>query len=218
MELDDFKAAWQSLDLRLQRQHRLDAALFRQGKLDRMQSGLRPLFWGQLVQMLFGLLFILLASVLWSSRPDAIAVIVAGAIVHAYGIATIVCAGVVLARLRQIDHAAPVLDIQKQLAKVRRAYIVSGMVAGLPWWFLWLPVLMVLLGLVGANLFASAPSVVWIGAATGGLGLMATAWLHRWSQHPRRARLAQVLADSATGKSLRKANAQLEELLQFERE
>ena len=80
MELDDLKAAWQSLDRRLQRQQELDLQLFRQGKLDRMRSGLRPLFWGQIVQMLCGLCFIALAALLWSRTPEAWPVIVSGII------------------------------------------------------------------------------------------------------------------------------------------
>jgi len=194
------------------------ANLIRQGKLDRMKSGLRPLFWGQIVQMPWGLAFIAMAALLWSQKPEAAPVIVAGVIVHAYGVACIILAGITLGQMVRIDYSAPVLDIQKQLAKVRRSYIVSGMVAGLPWWFMWLPVLMVLLALAGVDLYARAPSLVGIGALVGVVGLLATWWFHHWSRHPSRPRLARAMEDSITGGSLRKAKAQLDELMQFERE
>jgi len=218
MELDDFKTAWQSLDRRLQQQHQLNLQVFRQGKLDRMKSGLRPLFWGQIVQMLWGLAFIAMAALLWSQKPESAPVIVAGVIVHAYGVVCVILAGVTLGQMARIDYSAPVLDIQKQLAKVRRSYIVSGMVAGLPWWFMWLPVLMVLLALAGVDLYARAPSLVGMGALVGVAGLLATWWFHHWSRHPSRPRLARAMEDSITGGSLRKAKAQLDELMQFERE
>ena len=218
MELDELKTAWQRLDQQLQKQHRLDLQQFRQAKLDRMESGLRPLFWGQIAQIAFGLLFIALAALLWASHPQGAAVIAAGIVVHAYGVVTVIAASVVLAQLGKIDHAAPVLEIQKQLARVRTLYIRSGMVAGLPWWFLWVVVLMVLSGLGDVDLLAKAPSVVWIGLGVGTLGLLATEWFHRWSRAPSRPRLARAMEDSVTGSSLRKAQAQLDELRRFEQE
>lgn len=218
MELDELKSAWQRLDQQLQQQHRLDLQVFRQAKLDRMKSGLRPLFWGQIAQIAFGLPFIALAVLLWASGPQGIAVIAAGVVVHVYGVVTVIAASVVLGQLGRIDHAAPVLDIQKQLARVRTLYIRSGMVAGLPWWFLWVPILMVLAGLDDVDLLAKAPSVVWIGLGVGAAGLLATAWFHRWSRAPSRPRLARALEDSVTGSSLRKAQAHLDELLRFEQE
>ena len=218
MELDDLKTAWHSLDRRLQQQHDLNVQLFRQNKLDRMQSGLRPLFWGQIAQILFGVLFIALAALLWMSHPVDAAVIAAGVVVHAYGVITVIAGAVVLAQMRRIDPSAPVLEIQKQLARARTLYVRSGMVAGLPWWFLWIVVLMVLAGLGDVNLLAKSPGVVWSGLGIGALGLLATWWFHRWSRHPSRPRLAQTLEDSVTGASLRRAKAQLDELMRFERE
>ena len=218
MELDDLKTAWQSLDRRLQRQNDLNLQLFRQDKLDRMQSGLRPLFWGQIVQILFGVLFVALAALLWMSQPVHGAVIAAGVVVHAYGVITIIAASIVLAQMRRIDPAAPVLEIQKQLARVRTLYIRSGMLAGLPWWFLWVPVLMVLLGLIGVNLSAITPALVSGGLGIGAVGLLGTWWFLRWSRHPSRPRLAQAMENSFTGASLRRAKAQLDELMRFEHE
>ena len=83
MELDDFKTAWQILDRRLEQQSTLNMHIFKQGRLERMRSSLRPLFWGQLVQMLFGVAFILFATRLGIGKPDALAVILAGIVVHA---------------------------------------------------------------------------------------------------------------------------------------
>ena len=217
MELDDLKSAWQSLDRRLELDNTLKLHDLRERKLDKARGSLRPLFWGQVAQILFGIPFILLASLLWMSQPAHASSIVAGVLVHAYGVLMIIAAGVVLGALREVDYAAPVLDIQKRLLRARTLYIRSGMVAGLPWWFLWIAILQVLAGLGDVDLLAKAPSLVWIGYGIGAVGLLATWWFHRWARRPQRAGFGRKMDDSLSGGSLRKALAQLDELQRFER-
>jgi len=223
MELDELKAAWQSLDRRLERQNAINLLLLKDDRSKRMRSSLHPLFWGQLLQMLFGLAFVALAASLWmraGSVPLDLPwhVVLAGVFVHAYGVAAIALAGCTMGLVRTIDYSLPVLGIQKQLLKLRRFYIINGMIVGLPWWFMWVPVLMVLVGLGGGDLYAKAPSVIWIGMGIGIAGLLATWWFHRWSRSPRRPRLAKAMEDSVTGGSLRKAQAILGEISHFEAE
>jgi hypothetical protein len=218
MELDDLKQAWQTLDRRLELQNNINLQLFKDRKLEKARSSLHPLFWDQIVQLLFGLGFILLAAMLWSTRPDVAHMIAAGVVVHAYGVATLIVAGITLGTIRRIDYAAPVLQIQKQLARVRKLYIRSGMIAGLPWWFLWVPILMLLSALVGVDMYARAPSMVWIGLGIGLCGLLATWWFHRWSHHPARAAFGKRLDDGAAGGSILRMQAILDEIAQFEKE
>lgn len=218
MELDHFKSAWQTLDRRLQRDHALQLEDLRERKLDKARDSLRPLFWGQVAQILFGIPFILLAAWLWMSQPAHASSIVAGVLVHAYGLLTIIGAGVVLGQIGKIDHAKPVLDIQKQLLRARTLYIRSGMLAGLPWWFMWIAILQVLAGLGDVDLLAKAPSLVWIGYGIGSAGLLATWWFHRRARRPEHAEFGRKIDDSLTGGSLRKALAQLDELKRFEQE
>lgn len=223
MEPDDLKLAWQTLSRRLERHDALQTHVLLEQRKQKALNSLRPLFWGQVVQTLFGIPFILLASLLWihgGQSADGLPwmTIVAGIVVQLYGIATIAMAGQTLLRIREIDYAQPIVDIQKRLATLRRTYLVNGMLAGLPWWFLWVPLLMVLAGLGGTNLYARAPSVVWIGLGVGAAGLAATAWFHRWSRDPARPRLAKAMEDSVTGGSLRRAQAQIDEVARFETE
>ncbi|WP_031339709.1 hypothetical protein [Xanthomonas maliensis] len=218
MELDDFKSAWQSLDRRLQLDTMLQLHALRERKLDKTRGSLRPLFWGQVVQILFGLAFILLASLLWMSHPAHASSIVAGVLVQAYGVVTIVAAGLVLGQIGNIDYSQPVLGIQKQLLRARTLYIGSGMVAGLPWWFLWVAILQALAGLGDVDLLAKAPALVWSGYGIGIAGLLATGWFHRWARRPQRAELGKTMDASLSGGSLRKALAQLDELQRFERD
>lgn len=218
MELDDFKSAWQSLDRRLQLDNTLKLHELRERKLDRTRGSLRPLYWGQVMQILFGIAFVLLASLLWMSQPAHASSIVAGVLVQAYGVLTIIAAGVVLGRLGNIDYAQPVVGIQKQLLRARTLYIRSGMVAGLPWWFLWIAVLQTLAGLGDVDLLAKAPALVWSGYGIGVAGLLGTGWFHRWARRPHRAEFGRKMDESLSGDSLRKALAQLDELQRFERD
>ncbi len=219
MELDDFKSAWQTLDQRLQLNNALKLHELRERTLAKTRSSLRPLFWGQVAQiLLMGIPCILLAGLLWMSGPAFASVIVAGVVLEAYGVLTITSAGMVLGQLARIDHAAPVIEIQKQLARIRTLYVRSGMIAGLPWWFLWMVILMVLAGLGGVDLLAKAPWLVWSAVAIGAAGMLSTFWFHRWARRPERAELGRKMDDTLTGGSLRTAMAQLQEVRRFEQD
>lgn len=221
MESDDLKLAWQALSRSLERHDALQTHVLLEQRKRKAITRLRPLFWGQVVQTLFGAPFILLAALLWirgGQSADGLpwTTFVAGVVVQLYGIATVTMAGETLRRIGQVDYALPILDIQKRLAALRRTYVLNGMLAGLPWWFLWVPLLMVLAGLGGTDLYARAPSMVWTGLGVGAAGLAATAWFHRWSRDPARPRLARAMEDSVTGGSLRRARAEIEEIARFE--
>lgn len=218
MELEELKMTWETLNQHMKRESAISLAMYNDHKLTAVRSRLRPLFVGQILQLFFGLGFLLLAATLWSARPKAVSVIVAGVVVHAYGIACIVLAAVVMGAISRIDYTGSVLEIQEKLARVRRAYIVGGIVAGLTWWFLWIPLLMVLLALVHVNLYAHAPSVIWGGLAVGVVGLAGMLWLYAYSRKPGCERLRRFVDQAVVGRSLERAQAQLDELRQFAQE
>lgn len=218
MELDDLKQAWQTIDGRLQQQNALLLLTRREKQTDKARLGLRPLFWGQVAQMLFGALIVLMAVIFWSRPHDSALLIAAGVIVHVYGVVVIAMAGRTLGMIRGIDYSAPVVAIQQQLARLRRFYIINGMLAGLPWWLLWMPFLIVLSGL-GGNTDGQDWLLSWLsaGAVIGVTGLLATWAFHRWSQRRSRAR-GQSLEESLGGGSLRAAQRHVDVLAQFEQE
>lgn len=223
MELDDLKQAWQTLDRQLQRQNDLQLLQFRDNRVGRMRSSLRPLLWGQIVQMLFGVWLILLGVDVWSSHRDTAHLLLAGLSVHALGIATVIAGGVVCGGIARIDHAAPILELQRRLAWLRRSYILGGMCVGLPWWVMWVPFVMTLaMSATGVDIYAvaragSTPLTNWlnISLGVGVAGLLATWIFHRWSRHPSRAALGKKLDDGAAGGSLRRAQAELDALRAF---
>ena len=186
-------------------------------KLDKARRGLRPLAWGQAIQMLCGVALILLSVSFWSAHLDAPPLLFAGLVVHAYGVLMIIFGGATVGLIRRIDYAAPVLAIQKQLGQLRRFYVRSNIGLGLAWWFLWMPLMiMFLAGALGVDLYTRAPEVIYAGTAIGVVGLLLTWAFHRWSRHPSRPRMAQMMQDSVAGTGLKKAQAVLDEIARFE--
>lgn len=215
MELDELKLAWRTLDARLQQQESLALHAFHDRQSRRARLGLRPLFWGQLIQMLFGVAVLLLGVGIWTSTDGIPALIAAGLVLHVYGIAVVIASGMTLGFMQKIDYTAPVVTIQRQLAQVRRCYVIGGMVTGLPWWVLWM-----VPPLVFAHLGGHTGSMAWLvpAAAISVAGLLGTWWFHRWVRRPGREALARRMENSLTGASLRKAQAALDEVRTFERE
>ena len=215
MDLDELKTAWHTLDRRLERNNRLNLQLFRDGRLDRMRRGLRPLAWGQAIQMLVGAAGTLWFAPFWVAHRNEPPLLLAGLVMHLYCLGLIAFGAVMQARIACIDHAAPVLAIQRQLLRLRRTYVIGGLLVGLPWWFLSAPLLVVL---TRGAVLADAPAAIWIQLAIGAAGLLATAWFHRWANRPRRAALGRRLEAGAAGGSIRRAQAALEEISRFEQD
>src|SRR5882757_221547 len=218
MELNELRSTWQILEKALERGNQLSVAMLRQQKLDAAHRSLRPLKRNQAFQIFMGVLFIILAALLWSTKPTAIAVILGGIAVQAYGIGCVITAGMVFSSLNRIDYAAPVVEVQGGLAQVRRAYGICVLVAGLSWWFLWIPLLMLLAGLARINLYAQAPSVIWIGMAIGVAGLLGMYWIYLYSLKSSNMRLRRFVECATFGRSLQNAIQQLNEVRRFEEE
>ncbi len=218
VDLDDLKLAWQRLDQRLEVQNKLAWEQLKDTKMAKARAGLRPLYWGQVAQTLVGVMVILLSVEVWTRHRQVSHLLIAGLITHLYGVLLIIFAGRTLWLISRIDYAAPVVTIQQYLAELRRFYVVGGMVIGLAWWYLWMPFMMVLFAWLGADLYRNAPSVIYSGLAIGTAGLLVTWLFHVWSRNPRRPGLARSVDDALTGSSLRRAQAVLDDVKQFERE
>ena len=218
MELDELKSTWQTLEKALERGNQLSAAMLRQQKLDAVQKHLRWLKLNQAFQVFWGIPFIVLAGFLWSTKPTAISVILGGIVVQAYGIGCLMTAGMVFSSLSRIDYAASVVEVQGGLARVRRAYGICVLAAGLSWWFLWIPLLMLLAGLAHMNLYALAPSFIWFGMATGVVGFLGTYWMYIYSLRSSNMQLRQFVERATFSHGLRNALQQLTEVRKFEEE
>lgn len=212
------KSVWQEMNRRMEQQQRLSWQVLHEAKLAKARHSLWPLFFGQLVQMIIGVLVIVLAVAYWSSHRDVPHRLVAGIIVHVYGVLLIMLGGITLAKMRAIDYSEPVTTIQKHLGHLRRFYILNGMIVGLPWWVLWVAFMQVVFGLLGADLYRNSPETVWGSIIVGIAGLTGTYIFHKWSRQPHRSDLAKALDDSATGGSLVRAGRFIEQVAEFEKE
>jgi hypothetical protein len=221
MELDDLKAEWQALSAQMERQTVLNLLIFKQSQMEKARHGLRPLAWGQGFQMMAGALLVLTSALFWSNHMHVPHLLVAGLVMHVYGLALILSGARMQVLISRVDYAAPVVEIQRNLAKLRRFYVVGGLWLGLPWWLLWMPlVMMAFMGFFGADIYASlqahAPSVIYSNIAIGIAGLLTSVAFIRWAV--KRPKLAQRMERSAAGGSLNRAQRLLDEIAKFEQE
>jgi hypothetical protein len=217
MELDDMKLAWQTLDRRLDLQNALQVYQFKQDQLDKTRARLRRLYWGKIVQILFGDALILFGIFAVMRYHNDMQLFACALCVLLYGALIVVFGGVTLGKISGIDYAAPVVDIQKQVGALRRIHVFTSLCAGLPWWFLWIPIFVLeVKANLGVNLFDNAPEFIWISVAVGVAGLAATWWIHRVSGRPANARWRTALERTFTARSLREAKGELDEIARFE--
>ena len=217
MELDDMKAAWKTLDQRLDAQAALNLHMFKEGKFDRMRRGLRPLVWGQAIQIVAGALIALWGGSFWVEHRDVPRLLVAGLIVHAAGISMIALGALMQVLIARIDYSAPIVTIQRQLAQLRKVYVRTMVAVGLPWFVLWVPFTIVALKSVfGPDLYLNAPQMVRVNVGFGIVCILGTLAFLRWADG--RPRVARRLDDFAAGRSIVRAQAYLDEIARFERE
>lgn len=218
MEHDDLKAAWQSLEARIARSDALQFTVLRETRLGRARGHLRLLKLGHWLQCLLGIGLVALGVACWTHNTGVAGLLIAGLTLHAFGVLNILGAICTLVLAARIDYGAPVLRIQRQLAALLRAYALNSTVCGLPWWIMWLPVVVAVAGLGEVPGGAGTPAwMVW-SLVVSVAGLAATAVLAL--RHYRRMLAASPAAtehncsDGADG--IRRSQRLLAEIADFE--
>lgn len=219
MEPDELKAAWQTLDSRLSRQNDIQLALLRERKLDKARGNLRPLLWGQLLQMVLGIALIVLGVACWTHNLHSTGLLISGVLVHAFGVLHVAMAGLTIALIGTIDYAAPVLRIQKQMARLLRFYTLNANLCGAPWWILWVLVVIAFAGLNPQTAQTQTPVWIWVSLAIGVVGWLGT-WAFVWA---RRRKVVAPQDDAAPcvgdgGDGIRRSQRALDEIAAFEQE
>lgn len=128
---------------------------------------------GQLLHIVFGAALLWFVAGLWGEMPRDVPVLVSGALLHLYAVAVIMMAGIALWRINAIDLQEPLIVAQSKLGEAERAIVRSKLVAGVPWWFLWLAAPVALLGRLGVSTWASSDShlLVILGGSIAGMAI-----------------------------------------------
>jgi hypothetical protein len=212
MELDDMKLAWQALGRRMEQQYALDFTQYREARVRKARRQLLPLQGGLLLRMGFGVALIVLAARFWVSQLGVPHLVLCGALVHAYGVLLVLTACIEWSLLLRIDYAAPVLDLQRGLEKLRVFRIRT-----LPMWIVtgclwWVPMTVIALRWLGIDLWLRAPTALaWLLAS--GVAALAGFWaVWRWLPGA-----VVSLQRDAVGASLERSRRFLDEIERFER-
>ncbi|HEY1583419.1 MAG TPA: hypothetical protein VGF73_10015 [Chthoniobacterales bacterium] len=217
-ELDDLKSAWQTLNRTLERQHALAFHQFKERKLARFRSAFRPLVTGQIVQIVCGALLSLLGGSFWVDHLGVAHLMVYGIALHLYGLMFIVFAARTVFLIQQMDFAAPVLVLQKQLVGLSRWRLQSGLWFAIAGCFIWIPAMLMIFYRLGADVWLHNPDVVGWLLLSGLVSLAVLGGIVYFASRPGREKFAEKLAASSTGRSVNRAREQLDEIERFERE
>lgn len=221
MELDEMKQAWQALDRRLAKQQAIDLELYRDRRMDRLRQRLRPLAWWTMAQIPLGIALMLWGIRFWSTHLGDARWMACGIVMQLFGLLSVVFPGRTLAMVLRIDYAAPVLEIQRRLADLRAWRVkVEAPVSAVIGSLIWIPALLMLaqsqVDGLGWSLWDHArPGLVrWLVLSVlVSLGAVALAYgVLRWLGLHRR------LTNHLAGASVRRAEAELDAVLRFERE
>jgi hypothetical protein len=216
MELDDLKQAVAELDRRIAEMRDLSVATYKQRGLDRTRASLRPVLWEHAGQVALGLAISVVGQLWWGESGQP-ALLVAGVVLQIYAVLMVVLGLRVIVSIRTLELDAPVVEIQRALAGLRRSYVMTGFVVGMPWWLLWIPLAMLVFGIDLNGRFSWA----WlaINLAIGIVGIAGTLWYFRnlWIA-PADSERRRSIEASVSGNSFRRAQGFLDEIARFERE
>lgn len=216
MELDDLKQAMANFDRGVAQARELSFVTYKERRLDRTRASLRPVLWEHAGQVALGVVLTVVGQLWWSERGEP-ALLVAGLVLHVYAVLMIALGLRVIVSIRALDLDAPVVEIQRALARLRRSYVMTGFIVGMPWWLLWIPFVMFVFGIDLNGRF----SWNWLIAnlVIGVVGIVGTLWYFRrlWIEPVDSDRRRGIEA-SFSGKSFRRAQGFLDEIARFERE
>jgi len=216
-ELDELKSAWQTLNRNLERQQTLALHQFKETKLARFRSGLRPLAAGEIIQLICGAILAGLSGQFWMKHFDAYHLMAYGILLHAYGLMLAGFAVRDLILIHQIDYGAPVVAIQKQIAALRAWHLRTGMWFAIAGCFIWIPLVLVIFYWLGADVWSAKPQVVYWFLMNGAVAVGLAFTLVYLTRHGQ-GRFAKYLRASGPGRSVQRAEAALAEIAQFEKE
>lgn len=197
MELQELEAAWKTLDARVSQQ----AVELKQLRSKHLLSRVSL---GQWKQLAIGLVFVLWGGAYWADHLGTPHLVAYGLAAHAYGIAIMATAIVLLVAVSRVDHTLPVADVQQRLLELRRARIRSERILWLFGAVMWVPLLMMgVRGFLHLDVWLLDPSyVLWNLAVGAALAVIAAlvmwrkpAWFAKSAMQGPLAEIDRQLAD-----------------------
>ncbi len=113
--------------------------LTRRTLIERVERSLRPLFRGQLLQIVAGIVLIAVGAQCWAPNTQVPHLLACGVIVHLYGLFMIIAGAVVAVRIKRIDYSLELIAIREKIEGVRTLRLWLGPFLGFAWWLIWLP-------------------------------------------------------------------------------
>lgn len=220
VELDEMKQVWMTLNQQLERQQALSWRIFRDSQTDRLRRGLRPLVWWQSAQIVLGVAIALWGISFWFTHQHIWQAMVCGIAMQVFGTLAIIFPARVLSLALSIDYAAPVLEIQRCVARLRAWRVkVEAPVFAVLGSLIWIPAMLMLFQYAadgaGFELWSHmSDGMSWL-LLSGALSLVivgAVYMLVRWLGYRR------WLEDILAGRTVKHAETMLEEIGRFERE
>jgi hypothetical protein len=210
MDLDEMKQAWTQLQARVERLERVDRG-------ERVRDALRGTRRQDWLAIAGWVVFALWAGSFWFDHREVPHLLIAGLALHGYAIAAIVLGSLQLRALMALDHGAPIVTLQRQLAALARLRARCSLALGLPWWLLWVPCMIVgLTWLTGVDFYNAAWAWSSLGVGVIGLGASLVA-ARRFAARPVRSPSLRRMIDALSGKSLARAVRELDEIDAFTR-
>ena len=220
MELDDLKTAWAQLE---QRTAAIEALVIREQQarqLRKSRRALSGLSWGTSIEIVVWIGIVAIVAPFWIEHRHVPHLLLAGLVLHIYGVSTIVASVVQLLLIGRMYCTAPVVVYQRRLAELRRFRVVCTVALILPWWVLWIPAIIVAAKkLTGIDLYAHAPGWIHANLAFGVVAMAVSVWAaRRIAERPAKSPRLNRIIDDLAGRSLARATRRVNEVAQFERE
>lgn len=209
MELDDLKIAWNALDQRLAAQNRLQFELLKDKKMGQIRSTLRPALIGNVIQLTVGILMMSLFAPFWVEHIKTPHLLIAGLLLHAYGLMFVIYAGRELHLIATLDYGGPVLAIQKQVDNLQNWRQRIAPHFGVVGSVIWIPLLMVIFKWLGVDIWSDKPQVVFWFVVSALVSLVVLFAVMKWEKRS---------GENGVGWNIRRAATILDDLARFEQE
>ncbi len=210
MDMRELQQAWAGLDERLVRQGDALRGIRRRQGMESARLRLRLVSVGQWLQLAVGIVVVVWAGGYWIGHLGQAHLVVYGVSVHLYGLGLLLDAAWQLERLARIDYRKSIVDVQRELVALRRRRVAGERVLLLAGFIVWVPLVFMAANAVGLDVWRLSPATVGWNLAAGVVLAAFVGWLT--------IRFRDAFERDAAGRSLRQAQAELEELARPDRD